>query len=290
MKLKIQYAHVFVTSHDVARFETFDQIQLSRPSEASLLSLIVFYTIIHVPKMVAHDHHAMATYRVSPPSSPSPQIIPQASPQPPQTNDSLDDIFGSDSDEPRESPGGNEEWSDIPRLREKHETEGYRDGVAQGKATTVQKGFDEGYHLGAVLGLRIGKILGIIEGIHRALVGVGEEGERLGRLLKEAREELKTESVFGRAWWGEDGIWTFEVDGKGDEEVTFEDVVGQHPVVVKWEEIIAKEIERWEIDLDILAGEEEGAREADMPEKDLSQAIQKGQKDMAPGAAKELSW
>ena len=71
--------------------------------------------------MVAHDHPAMTTYATSPPSSPSPQIVPQVNPQPHQPNDSLDDIFGSDSDEPQDSAGGNDEWSDIPRLREKHE-------------------------------------------------------------------------------------------------------------------------------------------------------------------------
>ena len=236
----------------------------------------------------------MSTYShtTSPPPSPPPRTIPLTNPQPPQANDSLDDIFGFDSDEPQDSSaGGNEEWSDIPRLREKHETEGYRDGVGQGKATTVQKGFDEGYHLGAVMGLKIGKLLGLLEGIHKALVGVTGEDERLGKLAKEAREELKTESVFGREWWGEDGIWKFEVKGEGDEEVTFEDVAAQHPVVVRWEEIVKEEIARWGIDLDILAGEEEGAREVDTPVKEsLHTTQQGGQKDIAPGAAKELSW
>ena len=193
--------------------------------------------------------------------------------------------------------GGNEEYSDIPRLREKHETEGYRDGVGQGKATTVQKGFDEGYHLGAVVGLRVGKILGLLEGTWRAIVtGAGvekelkEEGERLGVLVREAREELKTESVFGREWWGEDGIWRFEVKGDGEEEITFEDVAGQHPLVVKWEEIVLKEIETWGIDLDIMAGDEDAIRDHDTPVKESSQAAQAELKDVAPGAAKELSW
>ena len=99
-------------------------------------------------------------------------------------NDDFDDVFGSAPPSPPfESPrGGNLEPSDVPRLKEKHETEGYRDGVTKGKAETVQAGFDEGYELGAVLGLRVGKILGLLEGICRA-VRAGEEwkedGERM---------------------------------------------------------------------------------------------------------------
>jgi len=258
--------------------------------EASLLFLFLLLKHHKPSKMVAHDHPAMTTYATSPPSSPSPQIVPQVNPQPHQPNDSLDDIFGSDSDEPQDSAGGNDEWSDIPRLREKHETEGYRDGVGQGKATTVQKGFDEGYHLGAVLGMKIGKLLGLLEGIYKAFVGMKEEEVRLGKLVREARQELKTESVFGREWWGEDGIWKFEVNGMEEEEVTFEDVAAQHPVVVKWEEIVKKEVERWGIDLDILAGDEDGGRETDTSVTEFSQAIQGEQKDIPRGAAKELSW
>ncbi|KAK8907766.1 hypothetical protein QC760_003649 [Botrytis cinerea] len=84
-------------------------------------------------------------------------------------NDDFDDVFGSEPGSPtldgRDMRDGdmfgvgNTEISDIPRLKEKHETEGYRDGVTKGKSESVQKGFDEGYGLGAVLGLRIGKII-----------------------------------------------------------------------------------------------------------------------------------
>ncbi|KAG4433081.1 hypothetical protein IFR05_011447, partial [Cadophora sp. M221] len=85
------------------------------------------------------------------------------------TNDDFDDVFGSAPSSPSLLPHqpttGNLEPSDIPRLREKHETEGYRDGVTKGKGESVQAGFDEGYGLGAVLGLKIGKILGILEGV-----------------------------------------------------------------------------------------------------------------------------
>src|ERR1700722_20273246 len=125
--------------------------------------------------------------------------------------DDLADFFGSEPGPPSSSgypgrDGGNTEWSDIPRLREKHETEGYRDGVTKGKAVSVQRGFDEGYGLGAVLGLRVGKIVGLLEGICAAIRSARSntedrwevELERLESLLGSARLDLKTESVFGR--------------------------------------------------------------------------------------------
>ena len=52
-------------------------------------------------------------------------------------------------------------------------------------------------------------------------------------LMKEAREHLAVEKVFGREWWGEDGIWIYEVQGK-QEEVTFHEVADAHPLVKRW--------------------------------------------------------
>ncbi|KAG9247385.1 hypothetical protein BJ878DRAFT_414963 [Calycina marina] len=236
----------------------------------------------------------MAPYKTSAPATPFPHSTSQAAPQ---ENDSLNDVFGSDNED-FQGAGGNAEYSDIPRLREKHETEGYRDGIGQGKAQTVQKGFDEGYHLGAVLGLRIGKVLGLLEGIWKAVSNVPDAGEdmkseeeRLGALWREAKDELNTEKVFGRQWWGEDGIWMFEVHGENEGEVTFEDVANQHPIVKTWEGIVAKEVEKLGIDLDILAGEEDGAREPEVPMKKIvTRKSQAEQKDTLRGAAQDLSW
>lgn len=186
-------------------------------------------------------------------------------------NDDLDDVFGSAPPSPTfehdaqdlqnmRIRSGNVEPSDIPRLKEKHETEGYRDGVTKGKAESVQKGFDEGYSLGAVLGLRIGKILGLLEGITAALKGGGEEyteeKERFEALWGEAKGDLSTQGVFGKEYWGEDGIWRFEVPGEKDgKEVLFPDVAGAHPLVLKWEGVIEEEVKKWDLDLGIMEGE-----------------------------------
>jgi hypothetical protein len=187
-------------------------------------------------------------------------------------NDDFDDVFGSAPPSPTSNPlehehtnhdreiSGNVEYSDVPRLKEKHETEGYRDGVTKGKAESVQAGFDEGYGLGAVLGLKIGKILGLLEGIFAAVKNAeGQEwdGEkkRLEGLFEDAKRELGTQSVFAREWWGEDGIWTFEVPGEGEgKEVVFEDIARAHPLVKKWLVVVDGEVERWGLDLGIMDG------------------------------------
>ncbi|KAF8862490.1 hypothetical protein BDZ45DRAFT_573628, partial [Acephala macrosclerotiorum] len=181
-------------------------------------------------------------------------------------NDDLDDVFGSAPPSPsfdldrdtNHDRHTNDEYSDIPRLKEKHETEGYRDGVTKGKGESVQVGFDEGYGLGAVLGLRIGKVLGLLEGILAAVKAVeGEqwdgERKRVDSLFAEAQKELKTQSVFGRKYWGEDGIWIFEVPGDAEgKDVVFEDVARAHPFVKKWDGIVDAEVKRWGLDLRIM--------------------------------------
>ncbi|KUJ14483.1 uncharacterized protein LY89DRAFT_536659, partial [Mollisia scopiformis] len=175
--------------------------------------------------------------------------------------DDLDDVFGSAPPSPT-FEHGNLEHSDVPRLKEKHETEGYRDGVTKGKAESVQAGFDEGYGLGAMLGLKIGRILGVLEGIFKAVLSAeGEEWEGEKRRVEvvsgEAKKELGTERVFAREWWGEDGVWRFEVPGEGEGiEVVFEDVAGAHPLVKKWEAVTEEEVKRWGLDLGIMDGEE----------------------------------
>lgn len=196
-----------------------------------------------------------------------PPHLPSDTEQPPlpHQNDTLDDIFGSSPPSPTNAfalngnrHAGNTEPSDIPRLQEKHETEGYRDGVTKGKGETVQTGFDEGYGLGAVMGLRIGRILGVLEGLYYAVASDGGEGRRVKGLWEDGKRELRTERVFGVEWWGEDGIWRFDVpgEGKGGSEVVFGDVVGAHPLVRRWEGVVGEECGRWGVDLGVLENEQ----------------------------------
>lgn len=187
--------------------------------------------------------------------------------------------------------------SDMPRLRATHSTAGYRDGIAAARTPWLQRGFDEGYSLGAVLGLRVGYMLGVLEGLWAAFVsgekkvrknageseGEGtedargnEEAERLSKLLAEAKTELALEKVFGKEWWGEDGMWKFAVepprggdgngnqthghddenDDDGGEEVTFVEVADQHPLLDRWSNIVRAEMQRLGVRENMFQGEE----------------------------------
>ena len=175
----------------------------------------------------------------------------------PRSTDPLDDVF---SDSPPASPSHagtatlqSQEPSDIPRLRTTHTTAGYREGIAASKIQSLQPGFDEGYSLGAVLGLRVGYIIGVLEALRVAISGTEKKG--ISKTLKEAREELSVEKMFVRGVWGEDGVWAYEVAGK-EEEVTFEEVADAHPVLRKWKSRVKEEMKRCCVDEGRFRGEE----------------------------------
>lgn len=228
-------------------------------------------------------------------SFPNAESSPPPSPPPSNYNasNSLDDIFGSappsptfpsvssPRSHPSEPANYSTEPSEIPRLRSEHSTAGYRDGLSIAKGKHVQDGFDEGFSLGAVLGLRVGEILGVLEGILGAFgnaktgahsksertahgeeeaaktgdESVDYEPERLKALVEQARKELMTEEVFGREWWGEDGIWKFEVVGE-EGEVTFKEVADAHPLLKRWDAVVDTEVKRFGLDLSLLEGDE----------------------------------
>lgn len=176
----------------------------------------------------------------------------EMSSQPAATSELHDDIFGSaptspnlEAQEPNHNDASdtsiptlaNSERSDIPRLRSVHVTNGYRDGISESKAEHVQAGFDEGFSLGAVLGLKAGLLLGILEGVVRAVTpSASVSGEIKGNLITsfvKARDELELRSLFSPSYFGQDGIWTYDVPG-ADDEVTFRVVADAHPLIVKW--------------------------------------------------------
>lgn len=94
-------------------------------------------------------------------------------------------------------------------------------------------------------------------------------------MKKSARAELTLEKVFGKEYFGEDGIWTWDVGDdqllhgdiaavkivatnkekeKQDEkdEETFDHVVQRHPLVIKWTKIVLEEAKRCGLDLKSL--------------------------------------
>ncbi|OQO00712.1 hypothetical protein B0A48_13203 [Cryoendolithus antarcticus] len=164
----------------------------------------------------------------------------------PHQNDLLDDIFGSAPSSPVRDDADAEtleafatqgnERSDIQRLRNTHVTNGYREGIADSKEKFIQAGFDEGYSLGAELGMKVGWCLGVLEGIYRALptgdisaidTGLGSDATVL---VKRAREELKMQNLVTEKYFGTDGIWLFDVPGQ-ESETTFREVAAAHPVL-----------------------------------------------------------
>ena len=196
---------------------------------------------------------------LSPPATPPP-----FSASPTNNNNHLSDIF---SDSPPSSPA-KAHPSDISRLRATHSTAGYRAGITTSKEQSLQPGFDEGYSLGAVFGLRVGYILGALEGLCTAHPHESAERKELAQLMKAAREQLTIEKIFGREWWGEDGIWRYEVQGT-EEEVTFHKVVDAHPLVKSWAERVETEMSTAGIKLGRFLGDEwEQGRQGGDPEKD----------------------
>ncbi|MCJ1337717.1 Essential protein Yae1, N terminal [Bachmanniomyces sp. S44760] len=184
----------------------------------------------------------------------------------------FDDVFASASSSSShigesESNSRADEISDIPRLRSTQVTAGYREGIASSKEKSIQTGFDEGYSLGAVLGLRVGYILGLLESIYKAVETRGDPNDDSRKkecfsVLDQAKKELDLIEVFGRDVWGEDGVWTYEVranDGAvGEEaaEITFEEVADQHPILSRWNTRVDDLVKEWGVTLGRFEGEE----------------------------------
>ncbi|KAK0730281.1 hypothetical protein B0H67DRAFT_548260 [Lasiosphaeris hirsuta] len=199
--------------------------------------------------------------------------------------------------------------SDVPRLQQEHTTAGYRDGITAAKASSVQAGFDEGFGLGATIGARAGQLLGVLEGLGAA-VGLqrlraeprteppaagGDESERVHALLTEARRELSVQSVFGPAYWADDGTWKYDVAGPGfgrgedgEADVVFADVAAAHPLLRKWDGLVQAEAERYGVDWDVLRDEA-----AEERRKGEDEAVEVKRKEETNGVAptrKVLDW
>ncbi|KAK5732044.1 Essential protein Yae1, N terminal [Elasticomyces elasticus] len=183
-------------------------------------------------------------------------------------SDPFDDVFGSAPGSPvlagndalnTESHTGPSVHSDISRLRNTHVTQGYRVGITASKERHMQDGFDEGYNLGAELGLKAGWCLGALEGICRALpatqVETGNAQDRaedvissknVEALLELAKEELEISHLCGKEHFGEDGLWLYEVPGQDGEEheLTFERVAAAHPSMQKWTQEVMRLAEK----------------------------------------------
>jgi len=147
-------------------------------------------------------------------------------------------------------------FTDATKLRSIHNTEGYRDGIANNKTAKIQQGFDEGYRLGAEVGARAGWILGVLESTGSA------------KLLEDANKELNLKELFGPQYFDEDGLWRWECtsteyseskneDGKdtnrtANDTMTFEDIAANHPILKKWTALVEDFARQSGLDLNAL--------------------------------------
>ncbi|KAK3362540.1 hypothetical protein B0T25DRAFT_445596 [Lasiosphaeria hispida] len=231
----------------------------------------------------------------------------------------LDDVWGDDTVEqvatsdPVPAPARTHTHmhpSDVPRLQQEHTTAGYRDGITAAKASSVQAGFDEGFGLGATIGARAGQLLGVLEGLGAAVAlqrlraeprtrteqqrqppHAGDESERVQALLTEARRELSVQSVFGPAYWADDGTWKYDVTGSGfggEADVVFADVAAAHPLLRKWEGLVQAEAERYGVDWDVLR--DEAAEERRRGGDDVAEPKRKEETKGVAQARKVLDW
>lgn len=116
--------------------------------------------------------------------------------------------------------------------------------------------------------MRVGYILGVLEGLCSstsasasasvaASASASDEGKGNVARLKKARHELAIEMVFGKEWWGEDGVWTFDVESGGEGgEVTFREVAEKHPLLKAWMERVRMEMREFGVQEGRFEGEE----------------------------------
>lgn len=197
--------------------------------------------------------------------------------------DTLDDVFGSSPDpEPDPSPATPNpaaDPSDVPSLRRRHVTTGYREGISESKGNYIQEGFDAGFPLGAQLGMRAGTVLGILEGLVRGFesdssTGVvkkprpqrkdedrnddedqrrREKRERILRVYRAAVKELAVEGVFAGLESGNGITDRGEVgDGELKEKKDPREELSKRAeaVISAWESRVS--VARWEENMDTL--------------------------------------
>lgn len=189
---------------------------------------------------------------ITPPLGPTQLAAGHAPPTPPHKS-ALDDIYGSAPTSPfldaQASDRAHEMLSDLPSRQRALDADAYREGLASAKGQYVQEGFDEGYALGADIGLRIGYIQGALKGFVSAWRGHDQGAyDEVSELYEVAQKELAIEQLLGQTWVDEEGIWKWEVkDADGD--ATFREIAAQHPVVKKWDDKVEELARRWDVDL-----------------------------------------
>lgn len=144
----------------------------------------------------------------------------------PKENDLLDDVWGSDGDEAinTEVPLS----QDLKKLKDNHTKRGYLDGIVSAKDENLQTGFNMSFPLGGELGMRVGKIIGKLQGLEYRY---GDEDPQLKDDFTKAKQELKIDKILTKSIF--------------DHEYNLAE--NTHPVVTKWEEIVSTYCEKYNV-------------------------------------------
>lgn len=155
-------------------------------------------------------NHFLATYIIMAVPSDEQEFNSAARAVPASPSLDSDDIWASDSgpEESRSSAA----TSDIPKLRREHHTAGYREAIAISKDQYIQEGFDSGYPYGSAVGLDVGWILGILQGLG------------LNDLERAAKNDLSPEILFSNKYY------------KDSDELARPKFENMHPEVIRWKE------------------------------------------------------
>lgn len=156
-------------------------------------------------------------------------------------SDSSDDVFDTSDDHDEGVANNNSNsrrnmLSDLPAVQRQHMTNGYREGLTDSKAKSMQGGFDQGYPIGHELGLKVGQVLGVLEGF---LASFGKDAtklpEELVQLYRKAKSELTVSQLL-------DGL---DEEKLGDPGFGIEDLpVKTKETVQTWENLVANIMRR----------------------------------------------
>lgn len=111
------------------------------------------------------------------------------------TNDLLDDVWGSDSESEVLTDNNVHLTQDLKKLREQHNKRGYLDGIVSSKETNLQQGFNDGFPTGAELGFKVGKLIGILQILNYKY---GDKDEQLKQDYKTAIQELRIGNMLSK--------------------------------------------------------------------------------------------
>ena len=169
----------------------------SQPSVIAILKIRDYFLRTPTAKMEPDDAKLSPT---SEPSSLTDSTCATSVPLDAFSSDE-DDIFDLREDSHYSTAGTNvpaargEMLSDLPAMQRQHMTAGYREGLSDSKAKSMQGGFDQGYPIGFELGLKVGKIFGVLEGF---LAAYAKDPTRTPKGLVELYDQAKKELAVGQ--------------------------------------------------------------------------------------------